>query len=221
MAYGQNTTVPNFSNAVGQTPSARWRFSVLNDMLLAIDHPGIDYNDNINDTMEGQHALRIFTDAVYNTQALGWEFNTLNSLTITLDSEGKYTFGVTEGMPLGCSYVFSVVGQADNLFVNQQGVLRTRNLELSNDGTVLGEPNTEIVLDEVIIELWNEMHFSLTQYVGAVAVDRYQKLMVGDSAKKVYTEQDIMTKYADARRDEIRSGKYNMLTSTAGQEVSR
>ena len=221
MSYGQKTTVPNFSNAVGSTPSARWRFSVLNDMLLSIDHPGIDYNDNINDTMEGQHALRIFTDVVYQVESQGWEYNTLEALTIRLDAEGKYTFGVTEGMPLGCSYIFSAVGQADNLFVNQQGILRTRNLELSNDGSVLGEPLTEIVLDKVIIELWNEMHFALTQYVSAVAIDRYQKLMIGDGGKNTITQEDIRVKYADARRDEIRSGKYNMLTSTAGQEVRR
>jgi len=190
-------------------------------MMLAIGLAGIDYYDSTQDTQEGQQALRILTDVMYSVEAEGWEFNTLNSLEITLDFEGKYTFGVTQPMPLGCQAVFSVVGQTDDLFIAQDGQLRTRNLELSMDGTILGKPNTTIKLNEVIIELWQNMHYALTQYVSALAVTRYQTLMVGASTTAAFSNEDIRSKYVNARRDEIRSGKYNILNSSFGQEVNR
>jgi len=221
MAYGKNVTIPNFSNAVGQTPAERWRFSTLNDMMLAIDLAGIDYNDSINDTIEGQHALRILTDVMYEVESEGWEFNTLSALEITLDAQGGYQFGITQPFPLEAQYVFSIVGQTDDLFISQDGIVKTRNLDLSMDGKVLGEPNGKITLNKVIIELWQNMHFSLTQYVSALAVVRYQALMVGDIAIPSFSNQDIQMKYMKARRDEIRSGKYNILNSTYGQEVNR
>ena len=221
MAYGQNITTPNFSNAVGQTPAERWRFSTLNDMMLAIGLAGIDYYESTQDTQEGQQALRILTDVMYGVESEGWEFNTLNSLEIKLDNQGMYTFGVTQPMPLGCQAVFSVVGQTDDLFIAQDGQLKTRNLELSMDGTVLGKPDTTIKLNQVIIELWQNMHFALTQYVSALAVTRYQVLMVGASVSAAFSNQDLQVKYMNARRDEIRSGKYNILNSSFGQEVNR
>jgi len=221
MAYGQNITVPNFSNAVGQTPAERWRFSTLNDMMLSIGLAGIDYYDSTTDTMEGQHALRILTDVIYGVESEGWEYNTLKNLKIRLDERGGYKFGVTEPMPLGCLAVFSIVGQNDDMFITQDGVIKTRNLENSADGTFLGKPFTEITLDSVIIELWQSMHFALTQYVSALAIMRYEKMMVGSLTATQATQQDLQKKYVDARRDEIRSGKYNILNSSFGQEVNR
>ena len=124
-------------------------------------------------------------------------------------------------MPLGCSYIFSLVGDDDSLFVDQSGILRSRDLTLSLDGSVLGEPNQELTINEMIIEKWNAMHFSLTQYVAAMAANRYQLFMVGDTSVASFTGADLQVKYGNARRDEIRSGKYNMLNDGAGPAVRR
>ncbi len=214
--YGQNIQTPNFSNAIGQTPAERWRFSTLNDMMMSIDLAGIDYNDSITDTMEGQQALRILTDVLYEVESQGWEFNTKNNIELTLDVDGKYTFDYAGGHP----YVFSLVGQDKNIYVAMDGTIKLNDDSII-DNTVLGDPDTKFTVGNVIIEAWADMHFALTQYVAALAVNRYQMLMIGSSAIVRYTEQDISTKYAAARRDEIRSGKYNILNSNFGTEVNR
>lgn len=215
MPYGQNVQTPNFSNAVGQTPAERWRFSTLNDMLLAIDLAGIDYNDSITDTMEGQHALRVFTDVMYEVESEGWEFNTIESVDITLDDEGRYAFDYETQ-----SYVFSLVGSDDDLFVSMDGSIKTRSNGL-DDPTVLGDPGNTITLTNVIVERWADMHFALTQYVAALAVNRYQALMIGDTTAAKFAADDVQRMYVNARRDEIRSGKYNILTSNFGTQVNR
>lgn len=211
MAYGQNIQTPNFANAVGQTPAERWRFSTLNDMMLSIGLAGIDYNDSIMDTMEGQHALRVLTDVMYEVESEGWEFNTITDTEIKLDDNGEFRFDYNTH-----PYVFSLVAQNDDLFVSQDGTVKNRKKE-----TVIGQPNEEVKIEKMIIESWADMHFSLTQYVAAVAVTRYQALMVADSSRMRYSMADIQSMYAKARRDEIRSGKYNILNSQYGREVNR
>ena len=208
MAYGQNTQTPNFSNAVGQTPAERWRFSTLNDMMLAIDLAGIDYNDSITDTMEGQHALRIFTDVMYSIESEGWEFNTLKNVEIDLDLDGKYKFNYAVQ-----PFIFSLVGQQADLFVSMDGTVKI-NDSTKLDNTILGNPFETITLDNIIVERWADMHFALTQYISSVAVNTYQALMLGDATKMKFSQQEIADKYIKARRDEIRSGKYNILNST-------
>jgi len=212
MAYGQNIQSPNFSNDLGQTPGERWRFSTINDMMLSIDLAGLDYNDSLSDSMEGQHALRILTDILYETESEGWEYNTLPEKTLTLDENGEFSFDYANGDP----YVFSLVGQNDTLFVSQDGKVRSRD-----KGYVLGKPFEEIKVNNIIIEDWANMHFSLTQFVSAKAINRFQALMLSDTGKMSYSQQEVQDKYIKARRDEIRSGKYNMLTSRYGTEVNR
>ena len=212
MAYGQNIQAPNFANATGQTPSERWRFSTLNDMMLSIGHAGVDYNDSIMDTMEGQHALRILTDVIYEIQSEGWEFNMQTTKELTLDVDGKFKFDYAGGDP----YVFSLVGQNDNLFVSQDGTLKSRT-----NGEILGKPGEKITVTDIIIEAWADMHFALSQYVSAMAINKFQGLLVGDGDKIRFGQNEIQQLYAKARRDEIRSGKYNILTSDFGTQVNR
>ena len=212
MAYGQNLQTPNFANATGQTPSERWRFSTLNDMMLSIGLAGIDYNDSIMDTMEGQHALRILTDVIYEVQSEGWEFNTVASKELTLDANGRFKFDYAAGEP----YVFSLVGQNDDLFVSQDGTLKSKTTR-----EILGGPQDKITVTKMIIESWADMHFALSQYVAALATNKYQGLMVGDADKIRFGQNEIQSMYAKARRDEVRSGKYNILNSNFGQEVNR
>lgn len=215
MAYGQNITTPNFSNAVGQTPAERWRFSTLNDMLLSIDLAGLDYNDSITDTMEGQQALRILTDVVYEVESRGWEYNTLQGIELQLDENGRYTFNyVTD------PYVFSLTGASDDLFISMDGSIKTRSTGRL-DRTVLGNPGEVITVNNVIVETWADMHYSLTQYVSALAVNKFQASMIGDAAIARFTNDQVEKMYVNARRDEIRSGKYNMLNSTFGSQVRR
>ena len=217
MPYGQNTQTPNFANAVGQTPAERWRFSTLNDMMLSINLAGIDYNDSIYDTMEGQQAMRVLTDVMYEIESEGWEFNTFSNMIIDLDNDGKFTFDYAVS-----PFVFSLVGQQDELFVSGDGTLKTKDRTPGNmDGTIIGKPNASITLNQVIIEAWADMHHALSQYVAAVAINRYQALMIGSVSTAKYTQQDLAVKYGMARRDEIRSGKYNILNSSFGQEVNR
>ena len=216
MAYGQNITTPNFANAIGETPAERWRFSTLNDMMLSIGLAGIDYNDSIMDTMEGQQALRVFTDTMYQIESEGWEFNTISNYKITLDLNGKYKFNYDND-----PFVFSLVGENGDFFVSADGTIKSKDRELSLDGTVLGEPYEELVFNDVIIEQWADMHFALMQYVSASAINRYQALIIGSSGTAAYTQQELTAKYGMARRDEIRSGKYNILNSNFGQEVNR
>jgi len=213
MAYGQNIQAPNFANAVGQTPAERWRFSTLNDMMLAIGRPGIDYNDSIMDTMEGQHALRILTDVMYEIESEGWEFNTHDNIEITLDANGQYKFDYTTH-----PFVFSLVGADADLFVSMDGTVK---LKEGINNIVLGDPDQVLTLNNVIIEAWADMHFALSQYVAAVAVNRFQTFMGGEGAVVTFSAQDLATKYGKARRDEIRSGKYNILNSDFGVETNR
>ena len=216
MPYGQNITTPNFANAVGETPAERWRFSTLNDMMLSIGLAGIDYNDSIMDTMEGQQALRVFTDTMYQIESEGWEFNTISNYAVLLDASGKYKFDYAT-----TPFVFSLVGEQGDYFVSADGTVKTKDRTLSLDGTVLGGPGEEIKFNQVIIEQWADMHFALMQYVSASAINRYQALMVGSAGTASYTQQELTAKYGMARRDEIRSGKYNILNSTFGQGVNR
>ena len=214
MAYGQNIQTPNFSNAVGQTPAERWRFSTLNDMMLSIDLAGIDYNDSITDTMEGQQALRVLTDVMYEVESQGWEFNTIDEATITLDAEGKYKFDYVNG-----PFIFSLVGQDGDLFVGMDGTLKNKSGIVNRD--VIGDPGQEINLTNIIVEAWADMHFALSQYVAALAVNRFQTLIIGDTTAARFSMMDIEKMYVNARRDEIRSGNYNILTSAFGTEVNR
>ncbi len=224
MSYGDSITTPNFANATGQTPAERWRFSTLNDMLLSIGQAGIDYNDSIMDTMEGQHALRVLTDVMYEVESEGWEFNTFNDLSLPLDENGMFSFdyvGDPGGNPSVSphAFVFSLVGRDSNLFVSQSGQVKEHN----NQGSVivLGNPGEIKKIDNVIIDVWADMHHALSQYIAAVAVNRYQALMVGNAGAARFSEQDLAAKYGKARRDEIRTGKYNILTSNFGTEVNR
>ena len=184
-------------------------------MMLSIDLAGIDYNDSITDTMEGQHALRILTDVMYNIQSEGWEFNTLDEVELELDSGGRYKFDYNLG-----PFVYSLVGQDARLFVSMDGTIKSKDTT-NLDNTILGEPGETITVNKVIIEAWADMHFALSQYVAAVAINRYQKLMIGDSTPAKYSDDDVRNMYVNARRDEIRSGKYNILTSPFGTQVNR
>ncbi len=216
MSYGDSITTPNFANATGQTPAERWRFSTLNDMLLSIGQAGIDYNDSIMDTMEGQHALRVLTDVMYEVESEGWEFNTFDGIEITLDVDGKYKFDYTTQ-----PFVFSLVGQSGDYTVSMDGTIKTLDRTVDLSGTTLGNQGDKLKFNKVILETWADMHHALSQYIAAVAVNRYQALMVGNAGAARFSEQDLAAKYGKARRDEIRTGKYNILTSDFGTEVNR
>ena len=215
MAYAQNTQSPNLSNALGQTPAERWRYSTLNDMLMSIGLTGIDFNASISDSVEGQQALRIFTDVLYEVESEGWEFNTLSNVTIKTNSAGQYKFNY-ETSP----YIFSLVSSDGNLFVSMDGTIKDRDSS-DFDTSVIADGCQDIILSKVIIEAWADMHYSLMQYITALAINRFQALMIGDSTMFSFTQKDVSDKYVKARRDEIRSGKYNILNSSFGQEVSR
>ena len=220
MAYGQNSQTPNYSNSFGQTPSERWRYSVINDMLMSIGQPGIDYNDSLMDTMEGQQALRVLTDTMYEAQALGWEFNTYKNVELKLDSSGSFRFDTTMPVPGEGTAVFSVIPQnGKDIMVNQEGWLFDKSKPF--DQLTVGEPDGTITMQEIIIEKWQDMPFTMCLYVGALAVNRYQILVIGSSTIAGFTQEDIDKKYVDARRAEPKSGKYNMLTSAFGQSVAR
>lgn len=184
-----------------QQDSSKFFLYAVNVLLQAINERPINDDVELAEILEAQLASSVLIETKKEVLSSGWDFNTDNGYVLPVNADGHII------VPANILDISSSDGDI---------IMRDWRLYSKSGQTAkFDEPQSM----DIIWDLdFNSLTHPIRNYVTVRAARKFQARQVMDTDVYTYTQQDEEDAYLIARRSEGFTGRYNMLTSTYGQD---
>jgi hypothetical protein len=174
--------------------------NAVNKLLRSINEPPIDTEEDINSLEEASIAATTLIETKREVLTEGWKFN----------RDDNYSFPPNdEGIIVIPANVLDISSSDGNLIMRDW-----RLYSISGQTAIFDEPQPLNVIWDMG---FNSLTHPIRNYITIRATRIFQAEQVMDTSLYAYNQNDEEQAYMLARRSEGRTGNFNMLNSTFGQ----
>ena len=174
--------------------------NAVNKLLRSINEPPIDTEEDINSLEEASIAATTLIETKREVLTEGWKFN----------RDDNYSFPQNdEGIIVIPANVLDISSSDGNLIMRDW-----RLYSISGQTAIFDEPQSLNVIWDMG---FNSLTHPIRNYITIRATRIFQAEQVMDTSLYAYNQNDEEQAYMLARRSEGRTGNFNMLNSTFGQ----
>jgi len=180
--------------------SSKLLLDAINVLIQLIGEPPISPTENYNEILEAQIALQVINETKKEILADGWDINTDLNYTLPVGTDGK--------IPVP----FNVLSLSST-----DGDLAIRSWQLyskKNQSFIFKAAQKVNIIWDVP---FNEITHSLRNYITIAAARKFQARQVMDKLVYGYSEADEGRARVIAKREDGRTSKPNIYTSSYGQ----
>ena len=179
--------------------SSKLLLTSINILLQTINELPIEDEAGLQNSTTGQLAEMTIIEVKKAVLSEGWDFNTDKGYSFPIDING---------------YIPIPFNVLDIVATNGNIVMRDWKLYDRDKYTMEFE---ESVKCDVIWDMeFNALTHPMRHYITIRAARVFQARTIGDQLSYAYTKDDEDRAYAAAKASHVRTGKYNMLTSSFG-----